>query len=344
MSDKEFGFTGQQCLEVRMVRKRCRFYVDNPEAAKKAVAKFLCSMNKAKRFDSITRKVHASMSGSIFDGCSDSCGWIAGIIAALAYGSFGVPIRETKDIDVHPLVFQSYKTTTMFFLSWFVILMGVTPSWTPWGLVSGGLWVLGGTGGILAIRYAGLAIAVGTWASVMITINFVVGILFFKEPVANKSETFAAFILLGIGLVGMSVYSAPQSAIRQDESVRTSESGYPSNQDDRGLIVKRTPSYVVTDDFQPQIVENSSYGTDCSSEIPFSVLTNDKEKDPELIVLCGFLMTKRTAGICGAVFNGVLTGSSLIPLHYAKQHGFGGANYMIRYEGDELIFDFTHSV
>eukprot|EP00526_Cylindrotheca_closterium_P030232 CAMPEP_0113643006 /NCGR_PEP_ID=MMETSP0017_2-20120614/22599_1 /TAXON_ID=2856 /ORGANISM="Cylindrotheca closterium" /LENGTH=54 /DNA_ID=CAMNT_0000554471 /DNA_START=25 /DNA_END=185 /DNA_ORIENTATION=+ /assembly_acc=CAM_ASM_000147 len=42
--------------------------------------------------------------------CDESCGWIAAAIAALAYGTFGVPIRATKSIDVHPLVMQSYKT------------------------------------------------------------------------------------------------------------------------------------------------------------------------------------------------------------------------------------------
>jgi hypothetical protein len=43
---------------------------------------------------------------SIFDGCGDQCGWIAAFVAALANGTFGVPIKETKKIDVHPLVMQ----------------------------------------------------------------------------------------------------------------------------------------------------------------------------------------------------------------------------------------------
>lgn len=98
---------------------------------------------------------------SSFDSCSESCGWAAAAIAALAYGSFGVPIKATEDIDVHPLVMQSYKTLMIFALGWCVTLLGVEVVFTKWGLLSGLLWVLGGTGGIYGIRMAGLAIAVG---------------------------------------------------------------------------------------------------------------------------------------------------------------------------------------
>ena len=146
---------------------------------------------------------------SVFDGCTDECGWWAGFIAALAYGSFGVPIKETKDIDVHPLVLQSYKTCVMFLTCWGVTLLGVDVAFTKWGLLSGLLWVLGGTGGIYGIRMAGLAIAVGTWASIMILVNFVFGILIFREPVYDIWGTMCSFVLLILGLIGMSKFSAP---------------------------------------------------------------------------------------------------------------------------------------
>jgi len=81
--------------------------------------------------------------------CGDNCGWIAAIIAALAYGSFGVPVKSTKDIPVHPLILQSYKTLIVFLTCWTVIFFGVEPSFTKWGILSGFLWVIGGTGGTL---------------------------------------------------------------------------------------------------------------------------------------------------------------------------------------------------
>ena len=82
-----------------------------------------------------------------FSQCTDSCGWVAALIAALAYGSFGVPVKATKHIDVHPLVLQSYKTFVMFATCWLVTLLGVEVGFTKWGLLSGLLWVVGGTGG-----------------------------------------------------------------------------------------------------------------------------------------------------------------------------------------------------
>ena len=136
------------------------------------------------------------MTSSIFDNCSDQCGLIAAIIAALSYGTYGVPIKETKKYPVHPFVFQTYKTINMFIFCWTVLLMGIEIRFSYWGLLSGLFWVLGGTCGIISIRYAGMAIAVGTWASVMICVNFIWGILIFQEPVADISGTISSFVLL----------------------------------------------------------------------------------------------------------------------------------------------------
>jgi hypothetical protein len=262
---------------------------------------------------------------SVFDGCDDSCGWVAAFVAALAYGSFGVPIKHTAKIDVHPLVFQSYKTCVMFIMSWGVMLLGVAPSWTPWGLLSGLLWVVGGTGGIYGIRMAGLAIAVGTWASVMIGVNFVWGILIFREPVHNIWSTTGAFGLLGCGLVGMSHFSAPQNKMTEDES------------DDDGLAPANTPFNNTMDVEDRNLIDPGQQGQG-QGQTPFSMLTEGKkDENPQTTVLCGYFMSKRKAGILGAVFNGLMTGSSLIPLHYAEQEGFGGARYMISFSSGALM-------
>ena len=61
--------------------------------------------------------------------------WIAGLIAAVSFGSFGVPIKATKArIKVDPLVMQSYKSVICFLTCWLVIPMGVPFSFTPWGI------------------------------------------------------------------------------------------------------------------------------------------------------------------------------------------------------------------
>ena len=71
--------------------------------------------------------------------CTESCGWVAAILAALSWGSFGVPIKgdAASTVNVDPLVMQSYKTIMCFLTCWLVIPLGEPFSFTPWGIVSG---------------------------------------------------------------------------------------------------------------------------------------------------------------------------------------------------------------
>mmetsp|Transcript_5124 Transcript_5124/g.6961 ORF Transcript_5124/g.6961 Transcript_5124/m.6961 type:complete len:180 (+) Transcript_5124:22-561(+) len=103
----------------------------------------------------------------------DSIGWLAAIVSIVSFGSFGVPMKNeaSTSVDVDPLVFQSYKTVMCFLSSFLVILFGIKPSFTPWGLVSGLFWVPAGTAGIYAVRRAGLAISVGIWSSVIVIVR-----------------------------------------------------------------------------------------------------------------------------------------------------------------------------
>ena len=59
----------------------------------------------------------------------DACGWMAALGGMLAFGSFGVPIKSkvARNLDIDPLVFQTYKTTMCFLTSWLVLLYGESP-------------------------------------------------------------------------------------------------------------------------------------------------------------------------------------------------------------------------
>ena len=147
------------------------------------------------------------MPTSIFDGCSDACGWMAAIVCVLSFGSFGVPIKHIS-VEVHPLVMQSYKTLVCFVTSWFVILLGEEVRWSNWGVVSGLFWVPGAACGIYGIRNAGLAVAVGTWSSIIVLTSFLFGFILFQEQIRDFGQTCMAFLFLILGLIGMSRYSA----------------------------------------------------------------------------------------------------------------------------------------
>lgn len=295
-----------------------------------------------------------------FASCSDGCGWVAAIVAALAYGTYGVPIKDTKHIPVHPIVLQSFKTFTMFCTCWFVTLLNVKPRFTPWGIVSGFLWVLGGMCGIYAIRMAGMAIAVGTWASVMCCMNFIWGILVFQEPVANLHSTAGAFGLLGLGLIGMSVFSSPRfNKIDMTELIDLYDEGCAISKDkeeeeviEEGIRIEKSngalkriygsenPAGSVSnrgDNTTPQKNGHSNESTSEASQLSPSGSFLSETRDGRVILWPRFFnrmktsttVTKRTAGILGAVLNGILAGSSLIPVHFAKRIGLGGANFFI---------------
>jgi glucose uptake protein GlcU len=258
------------------------------------------------------------------EGCGDPCGWIAAIIGALAYGSYGVPIKATLDIEVHPLVLQSYKTVVLFTLSWFVLLLGEEAKWSGYGIISGFLWVSGGSFGILAIRNAGMAVAVGTWASVMVLVNFVWGILVFQEPVNSFSHTCMAFGTLSCGLVGMSKYSVVCSKPS------------PSSQDNPEeveLPMVESRFFIEKDNLTSRRRLDEE---EVTPMLPATSGDRDEEKpgaEKKLVhtVIAGIPLTQRESGILFAVLNGLLAGSSLVPMHFAKAHGFMGRSYILSF-------------
>lgn len=149
----------------------------------------------------------------ILEECSEACGYVAAITAAICLGSFGVPVKSevVSRLDVDPLVMQSYKTAMCFLTSWLILPMGEPLRFTTWGIVSGLFWVPGGWAGIYGIRTAGLAVAVGTWSSMIVLTSFFWGIFVFEERVKSKFGACCACGTLVIGLVGMSIFSRPRS-------------------------------------------------------------------------------------------------------------------------------------
>lgn len=143
--------------------------------------------------------------------CNDFCGWTSGIVAALSFGSFGVPIKLISNVKVDPLVMQSYKSFVCFLTCWVVLLLGEPLKFSPWGILSGLFWVPGATAGIYGIRNAGLAISAGTWSSLIVISSFCWGIFIFGEKVKSIQGASGAAFTLILGLIGMSVYSSPPS-------------------------------------------------------------------------------------------------------------------------------------
>lgn len=304
--------------------------------------------------------------------CLESCGWISGIIAALSFGSFGVPIKSISNLNVDPLVMQTYKSVVCFLTCWFVIFLGEPIRFTPWGIISGIFWVPGATAGIYGIRNAGLAISTGTWSAINVITSFSWGIFVFKESVKSVPGACYAALVLIIGLVGMSTYSEPPS--KKDKLLKESEiplltaenlkpdviecSSHENQVEACDVILTPTSVTKRRINVESQSINKIDIEIDDTKVIRQdidTVLISDKDtsKDPmakdmasgsnyELLkddVVCcyGIFISRRNLGIIGAVINGAWGGNSVIPMHYAKAQGFDGAGYLVSFSCGSMI-------
>lgn len=274
------------------------------------------------------------------DAC-EVCGWAAAILAMLAFGSFGVPIKSdaSRSVDVDPLVFQSYKTIMCFVTSWLVLLFGQDFSYTPWGIVSGFFWVPGGVAMIYAIKNAGLAVAMGIGSSFIVLVrvmscampllrlrdsklmlsvlsrqvSFTWGIFVFDEKVESRVGASCAIVLIMAGLWGMSYYSSAKAqAIPYDMDHHSADS-YPGGY--HGVHVHKS-DITDTEDFTDEEANDD--------DIIIVPTTADANDDDITIVpttaeipFCGRKMSKRKLGLAAAVFNGAWGGSIMVPMKFA---------------------------
>mmetsp|Transcript_23576 Transcript_23576/g.74010 ORF Transcript_23576/g.74010 Transcript_23576/m.74010 type:complete len:165 (-) Transcript_23576:1879-2373(-) len=152
-------------------------------------------------------------------------GLLAVGLAWVCFGSFGVPIKSeaVRAANVHPLVYQSYKTFWTFVTCWLTLAAGVEFRFSWWGLASGLAWVPAGVAAIVAVNHAGLALAQATWQIHIIAVSFLWGALFFKEPLKSLPLTVLALVLLAAGLVCMTLAS-----VKPPAAAATAKAAIPS--------------------------------------------------------------------------------------------------------------------
>ena len=149
-------------------------------------------------------------------------GWTSVAVAICAFGSFAVPAKcfAARKSDVHPLVYQTYKTFWCFASSWLVLLIpGVDFVFTPFGLLSACSWVPAGIGAIWSVNYAGLAIAQATWSSFIVLVSFAWGTFVFGEPVASWPLAAAGIVVMITSIAGMAIFSDPSRRLRRAADV-----------------------------------------------------------------------------------------------------------------------------
>lgn len=170
----------------------------------------------------------------------------------------------------------------------------------------------------------------------MVLINFFWGVLIFKEPVNSFPRTCLAFGALITGLVGMSKYSAatkvPKGSVKESDTPNIELALRPKSiPGNVGILSSRRRGDDDEDEAGALLQANESGDEDSAID------TEDEDKQKTLSIhLAGVTLTHREFGIVCAALNGILAGSSLIPMHFAKAHGFFGRSFILSFGSGSL--------
>ena len=256
--------------------------------------------------------------------CGEFCGWSAAVVACIAFGSFGVPIKGSRAtrVNVDPLVMQSYKTWMCLATCWVVLLLGEEFTYTPWGIVSGLFWVPAGTAAIFAIRNAGLAVSQGIWSALIVLVSFFWGIFIFDEAVASRFVATLAILLMVAGLWGMSHYSVPaESHLSYTPASDLEESETVDFDNHRDSSFHDEADDDIADgsiELERSEMNHISAIDDAGLDMPLADISEER-----YFLLPGCKWSRRRLGLACAVFNGVWGGSIMVPMHYSSGNTTG---------------------
>ncbi|KAL9181350.1 hypothetical protein ACHAXT_010155 [Thalassiosira profunda] len=272
-------------------------------------------------------------------------GFIAAFLAALSFGSYGVPMKgETATkLDIDPFVFQSYKAFAVFAVSAIIICInnalaedfhGTFQQWTLqedftwWAFVSAFLWVPGGTAGVYAIRRAGLAISVGIWSCVIVLLSYVWGVWIFGEKQKSAVGAFGSVAVLCLGLVGIAYYSSIEVEIKK-KGQSTAQQPDCIAQETTPLVERgRTDSVPAKEPLDFEMFPHCGTHPHCHQVVDVHLpeaLPDTATNDHTLHI------TKYKIGLGMAVVNGVLAALILVPMHYAPAHATRGIAYSMSF-------------
>lgn len=259
--------------------------------------------------------------------CSQTCGIVAALCSCLFHGTFVCPMKSkaANSVNVDPLVFQTYKVCMCFILSWLTLLV-VEFIFTPWGLVSGLLWIPGGSAGIYAVRTNGIAISVGIWSCISVLTSTMWGFLVFDEKVKSDLFTMIGVIMLIIGVIGLSFSSAPDNNKNENDQDAKEDSL-------KAPLLERkdtSPTLDINDD-----IDIGWFESDFSDDSFMTVLEDNNnsssqeevtdsarnENKSDYVNVCGLEVSRFVLGVFCAILNGVNSGSVLVPMHYSGMKG-----------------------
>eukprot|EP00929_Paragymnodinium_shiwhaense_P082780 TRINITY_DN43794_c0_g1_i1.p1 TRINITY_DN43794_c0_g1~~TRINITY_DN43794_c0_g1_i1.p1 ORF type:complete len:450 (+),score=82.28 TRINITY_DN43794_c0_g1_i1:133-1350(+) len=113
--------------------------------------------------------------------------------------------KAVVEAQVHPLIYQAYKSFWVFATCWLVLLFEPF-EFSYWGILSGLSWVPAGVGAVIAVQNVGIAYGQALWQVTIILTNFVWGFGILKdESVKSVGLAVLAVLMIIVGVVGMTL-------------------------------------------------------------------------------------------------------------------------------------------
>jgi glucose uptake protein GlcU len=252
------------------------------------------------------------------------------------------------DAQVHPLVYQCYKTFWTFVTSHLVLLF-LPYRFSAWGIISGFSWVPAGVAAVVAVQNVGIACGQAVWQVGIIMTSLAWTFLVLHDAhIRTWWGTALSVLALLVGVVGMTLTfnlkKAPMPASSLVASLHDGEleegqpdvtkednlkQGIVPEDKDTGKRISRSATFasVGSRSSAAKMAETfASFGSVGTlgvarprsrrslSDVRFGMddLKEDTSNKPR---------TSVALGIGAAVFNGVWGGSNLVPSHYAPYHG-----------------------
>jgi len=266
--------------------------------------------------------------------------WLAILGTWLAFGSFAVPMkwRSVVDAEVHPLIYQSYKTFWTFITS-HLILFYQPYEFTWWGILSGFLWVPAGVAAVVVVRHLGIAYGQPLWQD---------------EAVYSWRATVAALTCLVLGMLGMTISFAtfgdreschPKKSerravqpvlVQQLELGAAQEPIGASTADDTAATAGSAQNVVPASNGNAPTQTSVGNARGGRRYEPVPVESHLSKTEPKDLEPASSLPSGRSAfiGITAALFNGMWGGSCYVPSKYSPLQG---THFVISFATGALI-------
>mmetsp|Transcript_43156 Transcript_43156/g.99451 ORF Transcript_43156/g.99451 Transcript_43156/m.99451 type:complete len:417 (-) Transcript_43156:154-1404(-) len=249
---------------------------------------------------------------------SDPLPWLAVVACWICFGSFAVPMKWSPVLkaNVHPLVYQTYKTFWTFVTA-HLVLVYQPFKLSYWGLLSGVSWVPAGVASIVAVGHVGIACGQAVWQVTIIVTSFIWGFFVLNDvDVRNYWGTALSLSALCLGVVGMTLAMSWKRS--------TMEEGGHSPTAERASLAENacaTPRQDSAADMEaaaaaigPELGHRRTHCTPTDGEATAAAAPTSQQP--------GIVRRQSTAvGIAAALFNGLWGGANLVPSHFSPLKG-----------------------